>query len=84
VLFVKECLKRGYLLREESLQKLFPKLDLETNVTPFAQLVCEVAEYEPHILFDHLPICVQIFEKHAEEPNDFTLALATKMIKNLG
>jgi hypothetical protein len=84
VKFVRECLKRGYVAGEELVAKVLAKLDVKGNVTPFAQFICEIAESQPHTLYEHLPICISIFEKHCEIPDEFTLALSAKLINNLG
>ena len=59
-------------------------IDLEGTLSTFAQFICDVSEFDPESLYAHLPACIQVFEKHCEEPNDFTLALVAKLINNLG
>ncbi len=63
---------------------MLSQLNLEGNLSTFAELICDLSEYDAEILYPHLDLCVKIFLKHCEQPTDFTLALVARLIINLG
>ena len=77
-------MRRGYKPTEQSVNEVLSMADLETKVTEFAQLVCEYIQNCPEKIYEHLPLCIQIVQKHCEEPSDYTLALVAKVVTNLG
>ncbi len=83
VLFMRECLKRGYFPDEQHLATVFADRTLG-DLSNYAQYICALAEFYPDGLHPHLTTCVQIVESHCEDPNDFALAIISKMVRSLG
>jgi hypothetical protein len=84
VKFVRESLKRGNKPNEALLASIFENYSPESNVSCYSELICEFAQYCPELLYAHLPLSIDIIEKNCESPNDFTLALISRLIRNLG
>lgn len=82
VKFVRECLKRGYK-PDENLVSMVLQNNLG-SINNYAQFICELALFYPESLHPHLEKCAMILESHCQEPNDFTLALISRLIKSLG
>lgn len=54
------------------------------DLANYAQYICALAEFCPDNLHLHLSSCIEIIESHCQNPDDFTLALISKMIRSLG
>lgn len=76
-------MKRGFYPNEQHLDAIFADKTLG-DLSNYAQYICALAEYCPDSLHPHLNTCVEIIQSHCENPNDFTLAIISKVIRSLG
>lgn len=80
---MRQCLKRGFYPSDQHLAAVFADKTLG-DLSNYAQYICALAEYCPETLHPHLNVCIEIIESHCQDPNDFTLAIISKVIRSLG